>query len=314
MATLSNAFDAFEAIGNREDLSDVIYNIAPTHTPFLQSIGRTSATATLHEWQIDDLATAASNTQIEGEDAVATASTATVRRGNRVQLSHKVPAVTGTQEAVIKAGRRSELSYMVAKATAELKRDMEVDLTANALQVTGSTSAARVTAGVESWITTNDVFGATGSSPATADGNAVRTDGTTRVFTEAQLKESLRLCFDSGGEPDCILVGAFNKQKMSGFTGNATRFKTAEDRKLVAAIDLYQSDFGDIQVFPSRFHRQRSALILQKDMWAVAYLRTFRINDLAKTGDHERRQVLVEYGLEARNEASSGGVFDLTIV
>ncbi|KKL49083.1 hypothetical protein LCGC14_2319080 [marine sediment metagenome] len=311
MALPSNAFSTFDAKGNREDLSDVIYMITPTDTPFLSGIPRTKATATLHEWQTDVLAAAAANAVIEGDDATTDATTATVRLSNTAQISDKVPRVSGTQEAINKAGRKSEMSYQVAKRAQELKRDMETILLASTAEAAGDVSTARKLGSINAWTTTNISIGAGGSAAGTAlAGNTKRTDGTKRAFTEDLLKAALKLCWDNGGDPECIMLGSFNKQTASGFTGNATRFKGAEDKSLQAAIDIYDSDFGELQIIPNRFQRARDVHILQKDMWGVAYLRPFQLWDLAKTGDTERKQLLVEFTLEARNEKASGAVYD----
>lgn len=277
----------------------------------MSGIDRTDAAAVLHEWQTDSLAAAStSNAVEEGDDATTDAVSVTVRLSNTCQISDKVPRVSGTQEQVRKAGRRSEMSYQVAKMSRELKRDMESILLRNGAEDTGGSTTARQLGAVNSWLDTNTSSGTNGSDGSL--GNTARTDGTQRNLTEALLKSVIKSCWDAGGDPDCIMVGSHNKQVISGFTGNATRFKGAEDKSLVAAIDIYDSDFGELQIVPNRFMRARDCLLLQKDMWAVAYLRPFTLNPLAKTGDSERRQLLAEYTLESRNEAASGGVFDLT--
>lgn len=247
----------------------------------------------------------------EGDDATTDAATATVRPSNTCQISDKVPRVTGTQNAVVKAGRGDELEYQIAKRAKELKRDMENDLLANNAEVTGSSGTARELGGVPTWLTSN-LSEAGDATTSTGSGNNARTDGTARSFTEAQLKAVLKSCWDNGGDPNMIMLGSFNKQQFSTFTGNATREVNAADRELYAAIDIYDSDFGDLQVMPNRFMDQSHCFVFQMDLWAVAYLRQFQLHDLAKTGDSERRQLLVEYTLEARNEAGSGAVYDLT--
>lgn len=299
------------AIGNREDLSDVIYMISPVDTPVISSVPRTKATAVLHEWQTDALAAAAANAVLEGDDATTDSITVTTRLSNTCQISDKVPRVSGTQEAVNKAGRKSEMSYQVAKMAQELKRDMETIVMGSVAEVAGDTTTARLMGTMGAWVITNDVFGSGGAS-GTGIGNTARTDGTQRAFTEAQVKSVLNLVWTAGGDPDCLVVGGFNKQVFSGFTGNATREKAAEDKRLMAAIDIYDSDFGELQIIPNRFQRARDAWVLQKDMMAIAYLRPFQLHDLAKTGDTERKQLLVEYCLEMRNEAAHGLVADLT--
>jgi hypothetical protein len=215
-------------------------------------------------------------------------------------------------ESVDLAGRNNELAYLISKASKELKRDMETTLTANQAPVDTGAGAARRMASLESWIKTNSDKG-TGSAadPGTSGTNA-RTDGTQRAFTESQLKSMIRKVWTEGGDPSMVMVGAFNKQKLSGFTGGATRMDDAENKRLVSAIDVYESDFGALQVVANRFSRARSAYVLSPDMWSAAYLRDFQMVDLAKTGDADKKALLVEYTLCSKNEKASGGIFDLT--
>lgn len=314
MAQPSNSFSSYDAKGNREDLVDQIYMVEQTKTPFTSRIAKVSATATYHEWQTDSLAAASdANAVIEGDDATTDASVATVRLGNYTQISDKVARVTGTQEAVDKAGRGSEMAYQVAKRMTELKRDIEKSALANNAQVAGNDTTAREAAGVESWVATNSSAGAGGADP-TGDGTDARTDGTQRAFVEDDLKTVLAACADEGGDPDLILVGSFNKQAMSAFSGNGTKTYEGNSQTLNTAIDIYISDFGTLEVVYSPFSRNRSALVLDTSMWALATMpgRAFMQNPLAKTGDTERVQILTEWTLEARNESANGIVADLT--
>jgi hypothetical protein len=316
MALPTNTFATYEAIGNREDLSDVIYRIDPTDTPAMSGFEREKATAVNHEWQTQALAAVdTANAVLEGDDATTDAATPTVRLGNICQISDKVARVTGTQRAVEHAGRDDELEYQEMLKGLELKRDMESILVGtNQAKVTGNDSTARKTATVLSWIKTNTSKGASGTDPSAADGTGTRTDGTQRAFTEAQLKTVLQSVWNAGGKPDTIMVGGFNKQVFSTFTGRATPTEDTKAKKIVAAVDAYESDFGRLKIVPNRFQRARDVLVLQMDMWALAYLNGRRMVSipLAKTGDSDRRQMLSEYALVSRNEKASGGVFDLT--
>jgi len=311
MAQPSNTFDTYDAVGIREDLQDVIYSISPTDTPFMSSAGREAVRNTLHEWQTDSLAAAStSNAVIEGDEATLDASTATSRLSNTTQIMDKTVVITGTQEAVDKAGRASELAYQIAKKSKELKRDMEATLLANQAEVVGDNATARKFGSINSWIASNDVFGAGGASGGA--GNTARTDGTQAALTEANLKTVIKNVWNAGGNPSVIMVGPFNKQKISGFTGGSTRFDASEDKTLYTSIDVYSSDFGDLEVVPNRFSRDRDAHVLDMDYWSIGFLRDFTMHELSKTGDSEKRQMLVEFTLISRNEAASGGVYDLT--
>ena len=311
MAIYTDAYETFDSSDRREDLANVIYNISPTDTPFMSSIGTGSAASTLHEWQTDSLAAAATNVVMEGDNLPSRALSATSELLNYTQISTKPVVVTGTQEVIAKAGMTSEMAYQIAKAGKELKRDMEFDLTGVNVATVGSSGTGRRLRGYEAWCNTNDAHGSGGSTHGTT--GAV-TDGTQRVLTESLVKTSLKACYDQGGNPDLMLVGSFNKQKVSGFTGNSTRMDMAEDRSLVATIDVYVSDFGEVRVVADRILRSsgRTTHIVDTEMWSTAMLRPFQVQDLAKTGDSEVKQLLVEYTLVSKNEAASAKIADCT--
>jgi hypothetical protein len=318
MALPASTFVTYQAVGNREDLSDMIYRIDPTDTPFMSGAEKEKATAVNHEWQTQALAAAsAANAQLEGDDPTTTATTPTVRLGNLCQISYKVAQVSGTQQAVDHAGRDNELAYQEMLKGLELKRDIETILVGtNQAKVSGNSTTPRQTASILSWIASNTSKGTAGSpaDPSPIDGTGTRTDGTQIAFTEARLKSVLSSIWTNGGKPGTIMTGAFNKQVFSTFTGRSTAIEEAKSKKIVASVDAYESDFGKLKVVANRFQRSRDVLVLEMDKWAVAYLngRNMISIPLAKTGDSDRRQVLAEYSLMARNEKASGGVFDNT--
>jgi len=318
MALPTSTFVTYQAVGNREDLSDMIYRIDPTDTPFMSGAEKEKASAVNHEWQTQALAAASSaNAQLEGDDPTTNTTTPTIRLGNLCQISYKVARVSGTQQAVDHAGRDNELAYQEMLKGLELKRDIEtIVVGTNQAKVTGNTTTPRLTASVLSWIASNTSKGAAGGAadPATVDGLGTRVDGTQIAFTEARLKTVLSSIWTNGGKPGTIFTGAFNKQVFSTFTGRSSAIEEAKSKKIVASVDAYESDFGKLKVVANRFQRARDVLILEMDKWAVAYLngRNMISIPLAKTGDSDRRQILAEYSLVARNEKASGGVFDNT--
>jgi hypothetical protein len=314
-------YTKYDAVGQREDLSDVIYNISPTDTPIMSSIGKTKATAVNHEWQTDSLAAATTaNALVEGADATSATLSPTTRYGNLTQIVGKTVQVSGTLESVDKAGRKSEKAYQLAKGSAEIKRDIETIITANQAQVAGNgTNTARKMSSLLSFIKTNTSVGA-GTTTAGADpttiGVSARVDAdTTRTFTEAMLKEVVREVFASGGTPSVLFVSPALKQTVSAFTGlAANRYQSPVvngQATILAGADIYQSDFGQISIVPNRFMRSRDALLLDPEYAALAYLRPFQTIELAKAGDSDKTQILAELTLEVRNEAAHGGVFDL---
>ena len=313
MAQPTNLYDTYDTTGIREDLTDVIYNISPEDTPILSAIPRTAAKATKHEWQLDALAAPAANSVIEGDDATIDAMSATTRASNMTQISDKVIALSGTQSAVDAAGRADEMAYQIAKKSKELKKDMEFALIKGQVQAVGSATAARALGSIPTWLATNGDAGTSGSL-STGAGADLPNSGTDRDLTETILKTVIQEVYSAGGDLDLLVVPPTVKQVISGFNANTTRFGPAESKVEYAAIDVYSSDFGDIQVVPNRVMATTSeslCFLLQSDMAATAYLRDFQVGDLAKTGDSEKKQLLVEYTLEMRNEAAHGIILDI---
>ena len=318
MAIVTNTFTTFSAKGIREDLSNVIANISPEETPFMSNIGRETVTNTLFEFQTDVLAAAAANAQLEGDDITSfDAVVATVRVQNYCQISRKTIVLSATEEVVNKAGRRSELAYQIAKRSSELKRDQEFNMLQNTAANAGSTSVARVTGSVLAFLKTNTSVGSGGANPSyTTLPNATRTDGTQRAFTEVILKDVIQKVWSSGGIPKILMVGPVNKQRVSGFTGIASsRFNIdggAKPATLIGAVDIYVSDFGNVSVVPNRFMRERDALVLDPDYAKMVVLRPYQQIELAKTGDADKRLLLVEWGLKITAEDAHGIAADLT--
>lgn len=304
----------YTAVGNREDMIDKIYMVENKRTPFTSRISKPSATATFHEWNKVDLAASVdTNAVIEGVDAVDEAQNVNVRLGNYCQISDKVAKVSGTQEVVDKAGSTSEMNKQVAYKSVELTRDIEKSALANKARNAGSAGAARVAAGAESWIVSN-TSGGSGAVAATGDGTDTRTAGTARAFTEGLLKSVLADCADAGGDPNLILLGSFNKQAMSAFEGNVTRFAstTTDANTLKTSIDVYESDFGLLEVVYSPQQNASSCLVLDTELWSLPMLRAFSTTELAKNGDYDRKQILCEWTLECGDESGNAAVYDLT--
>lgn len=313
MTVPSDSFQTFAAIGNREQLLDDIYRIDPTDTPLLTMAKRMKATSKFVEWQTQALAAAASNAKVEGDQFVNKTVTPTVRVGGRCQISSKTVQVTGTQQAVQSAGRRDELAYQVALATAELKRDMEFAITQNVASTAGNASTAAKTGGLETWLTTNVSRGSGGSNGGWSSTNTTAPgDGTQRPFTEDLVKAVMLSARTSGGKPDTLMLGAFNRQVSSTFTGNATKFKDITDKRLQASISVYESDFGKLKIVDNLFQRSRTGFLIDSSMVGVAYLRAFENDELAKTTDANQEYVLSEYALVVNNEAAHGVIADLT--
>jgi len=317
MSIVTNTFTTFDAKGIREDLSNIITNIAPEETPYMSNIGRESISNSLFEYQTDTLAAAAANKQIEGDDVASfDAVTATVRLQNYAQISRKTIILSATEEVVNKAGRRSELAYQIAKRSAELKRDQEFTMLNNAVAAAGSTSTARGTASLGAFIKTNVDMQTNGANPSyTTLPSSARTDGNVRTFTETILKNVIQQVWTAGGVPKILMTGPINKQRVSGFSGIASsRYNiNGGDRPatLIGAVDIYVSDFGQVSVIANRFQRERDAWVLDPEYAKMTVLRPYQQIELAKTGDAEKRMLLVEWGHKVLAENAHGLAADL---
>jgi hypothetical protein len=317
MAIVTNTFTTFDAKGIREDLSNIITNIAPEETVYMSNIGRESISNTLFEFQSDTLASAAANKQIEGDDVTSfDAVTPTVRLQNYAQISRKTIILSATEEIVNKAGRRSELAYQIAKRSAELKKDQEFTMLNGAVAAAGSTSVARGTASLQAWVKTNVDKQTDGTNPSyTTLPNSARTDGTVRTFTETILKNVIQQVWAAGGSPKILMTGPVNKQRVSGFSGIASsRYNINGGEKpatLIGAIDIYVSDFGQVSVIPNRLQRERDAWVLDPEYAKMVVLRPYQQIELAKTGDSAKSLLLVEWGHKVLAENAHGLAADL---
>lgn len=316
MAVDPNTGLSYDEPSNRESLKNVIYRISPTETPFTTGIETTGSIATNHEWPTEELPVVdASNAKLSGDDAVTSEFIPTNRFGNYLQISDKVPRVSGTQRATTTAGKGDELPHQTMLQGLALRRDMETIMLSTQSKLAGDSGTARNLAGVLSWIATNTNIGATGTDP-TGDGTDSPGAGTPRAFDEAQLQDVLEKCWNEGGNPNQIQCGSFNKRAFNSFTGRAgyQPDEAATSKRLTVTVNVYDGDFGVQTIKPNRFCDQSAVYVFEMAKWGKAFLpgRNFNEENLAKTGDSDRKQILSEYTLEARNQKASGVIRDLT--
>ena len=323
----TNTRETYGAIGIREDLSNIIYNISPMDTPFISGIGRGTCDNTKFEWQTDELKTPASNRQIEGNDYTSTAVSEPRRLDNYTQISATQVQTSGTAEAVDFAGRKSSQAYQLAKRAKEMKRDMETMLLDGTAKAAGSSGTARETASFATWIGTNStstspvIAASTGAGLANS-GSSTYPDGTTSAgsggatttMTLAMVNTCVSRIWDLGGTPDIILCPSAVKQTISGsgIGGSvvADLQKSVGDKAATAvnAVDVLVTDFGTFKVVPDRFMPSTNCDFIDYDLWAIDYLRPFKTETLAKSGDSVKQLLIAEYGLRAKNGLGNGQV------
>ena len=331
MAATTNTRETYGAVGIREDLSDIIYNISPMDTPFMNGIGKGSADNTYFEWQTDELATAAANRQVEGDNPDPIAVSEPRRLGNYTQISYKTVMTSGTAEAVDFAGRRSSQAYQLAKRAKEIKRDMEKMLLDNTVKSAGAAiggpAAARATAGFNAWIGTSatgtsniidasaspDVGVVNQGSPAVGypDGSSVGSASLPAVaLTLDAINLAVSRVWDLGGTPDVMMCSGSLKQTISGLGASvvADLQKNVGDSAATAvnAVDVLVTDFGTFKIVPNRFCLANQVYIIDYDLWSIDYLRPFKTETLSKTGDNVKQMMIAEYGLRAKNGNGNG--------
>lgn len=319
MAVPAGTFQTHKAVGNREDLSDTIFDISPTDTPFTTNAQRDTASAVQVEWQVDELAAAvANNAHIEGDDATTNTAAPTQRLSNVVQLLDKVPRVSSTQQSVNSAGRRNELNYQVQKANREIKRDLEMSLTGTQAGTAGATNAARTMAGFACWAFDNQVkLGANATTPAVTSGypSTAPTAGTDVALTEAHLKSAIGLAWDNGGDPSVVMVGRSDKQSISGFTGIATQYRDNQKdgpAVIIGSADVYVSDFNTHYIVANRFQPSDNVYILDFEFLCVSFLQPFGMEKLAKTGHSDRVMISAEATLKVKSPKAHAKIYTTT--
>ena len=316
MAQPTNSFDSYDAVGIREDLSDVITNVSPEETPFFSACKKTKATNTYHEWQTDALRSSAANAHVEGDATTASARTATTRLGNYTQILKGAVNIPDTDEGLNKAGRARELAYQIVKLGKEIKKDVEKALFDNNARAAGNSSTARELAGLPSWIITN-IDEAGDATVATGDGTDARTDGTAAAFSQTRFDGVMQSIWEQGGNPDKVYLSAFQMNKALAFTGMNNQRSTigasvGGTNAVINAVDVYVTPWGTVEFIPSRENRGRDVFVLQSDMFEVATLRPMKTTQLAKTGDSTTRQIVTELTLVSKNELASGAIYDCT--
>ena len=324
MAIPANTRETYGGVQIREDLSNIIYDISPMDTPFVSGAGRGSCSNTLFEWQKDELAAAAANQKLEGDDPASLAVAEPTKLTNQTQISEKAVQTSGTAEAVDWAGRKSSQAYQLAKRAKEIKRDMELMLLGEDVKAAGAAGVARKTAALNSWLgdavagDSNIIDGPTVAAVANAgDGTAVKApSGADAVLTMAMLNECVEQIWKAGGSPDVIMCDSSLKVKMSALAGSVvadivSNHDKASPASAINSVDVIVTDFGTFKIVPSRLCLPNQLYVLDYDFWSVDYLRPFQTETLAKTGDSIKQMMIAEYGLRGKNGQASGSVIGI---
>lgn len=314
MAQLANSFATFNSSRVREQLMDRIWNVSVSETPTLALIGKQNVEGPFVEWLTDSFRAGASNKVEQGNTSTPTARTNVSRYSNRTQISEDVMSITGTQEAVEKAGGKSEVALQETKAMVEVKKDIEFGVLQNTTAIAAASGTAPQARGFLGFIATNTSMGSGGANPNPLS-NTAPTDGTTRAFTETLLKDVLKLMFDNGSpDMDSIyaLIPSAQRTTFDGFLAGQTRFDKAEDKSLTATLEIYIGPFGRVKAVNARHMRSREVFLLNREYAKLGVLRRMSAKPLGVRGDAEERLINCEWTLIVNNEKAHGAIRDLT--
>lgn len=312
MAAPTGTNTTYGRVGRAEDIHDVIYDISPTETPVMTRAKRLKATNTLHQWQTDALSAAASNTHVEGDDATFASAPATTMLGNYTAISKKTIVVSRTAETAKKYGRGSEIGYLIKQAGKELKRDIELMLLGSQASSAGGATTARATAGYRTMIVNRVAATGAANTTGTIAGAsttgiwAAAVDGTASTFLEADLVSALEAAWTDGGDPSMLVMNTKQKARMGAMTGASAFDGFGLDRgvaqgALVGGVDLYVSSFGQHKCVLDRFMGQTAVLCLDPDYIGIAWYDPIQVEDLAKTGDSQKKQIVCEWAAVLQN-------------
>jgi len=320
MAVVTNTFQSTSAVGNREELSDVVNRITPEDTPIYSSIGTSSAKSTNPEWEVDVLAAPGANVQLEGDTFDFAAITPPVRVGNHTQILRKDWVVSNTQDAVDNAGRNEKTKEVKLKRGIELRKDVEFSIVSNVASVAGAT---RVSGGLPSWYTSNVSRGATGANGGFSSGvTTVASAGTKRAFTKTLLDTTMQAAYQSGANVKRAVVSPYVKSVFTTFMSdsNVASFRYAAStgsNTILATADVYEGDFGKVMIIPNRVMAGSAAVasnvhLIDPDMLSWKWLRKIaNVKDLANVSDAKKGVLLGEGALCVKNEAGLGVVADV---
>lgn len=300
---------------NKEDLLDQITNADPFDVPWTAQAPKVGCQHVYHQWLTDTLGLATIDTSgaVEGDDYSYQATSTPVRDFNVTQILRQDIGVSETQRAVNAAGFKDAYAYEIQKAVKRLAIKLEKVVFAPLTTATGASATARVMRGFQSFLTTNTSFA--GSGDATHDG----------VLTSQNFNDTLDQIYGSGGNPEQVYVSRKVKRQISAFTlTQQNRNIAAVDKRLVSAIDFYDSDFGLIQVVLDRWIPESTnaagvtatasatatggqMFFLQRNMNRLAWLRPMKHELVGKRGDSVAGIVVGEVTLEVLDSGQSSG-------
>jgi hypothetical protein len=323
MAIVTNTFRVSQAVGVREDLSDIVSRITPEDTPIYSMAEKEGAKSTHPEWEIDVLRSPGQNAQEEGDEYNFNTIVPPVRVGDYTQIFRESWVISGSMEAVDDAGSIQKRKYQKIKKGIELRKDIEFALVSNTASVSGNT---RFLGGLPSWITSNVSRGAGGANGGFSQATGLtvaETLGTQRAFSKTLLDAVAQLGYTNGANFTDLVVSPYVKgvfatlmsdANVANFYYNTTR---GQSNAIIANADYYEGPYGKLKVSMDRVMAvsaatARRAYFIDRDYIAMKTLRPIQEDmDVAKTGDAKKGVLIGETTLKVANEAGLGVIADI---
>lgn len=305
------------AAGQPRDLMDIITNISPSDTPAYTQFGTAKATQTMHEWTKDSLQEPSDNAQVEGADTTSFQGSEVVGASNRTQILKKAVQVSGTSQAVEQKGLSNQYNYQLALRMKESKLDAEYALLGNTVESAASSVTARRMRGLSAWLATNFFGGAGGAAATPGVGGSPAVAGTLRAVTHDLIADALQAAYEQGGNPKLLMASPAVRRAITKVLKTVNvQNEDVTGRRATDTIEVYESDFGKLTIVPNRVqgkvpYAMSAIFILDTQYFKKAFLRNFREETLAKTGDNMKGQIIGEFTLEARAEESSAMIADI---
>ena len=308
-------FKTSDQVGERESLSDVISRIDPDETPIFSNAKKEQTKAVTHEWLVQDLAAAANDNYVaEGADYSYVNPTAVTRLGNVHQISVQAASVSGTLDAVDKAGRDRETAYVKIIKGVEQRRDIEKALCKVEAK---SASDPRKAGKLASYMTNQSVVSP--STTATGDGSNVSDlAGTNAALSLAKIDTAMKAAYIDGGQPDMMVVSPTNKVVFSDLNSgsavtNPLHMTRPKDATNSGSVSMYLTDFGMLNVTIDRFNEDDRIFLLDSDYYSIGHLpgRMCSVSDVAPTGDATKFSIVSEWTLIMKAPKAHAWVADL---
>lgn len=318
MATVANTVLTTAAVGNREELDDVVSLITPSDTPIYSMAGKEKASSKHPEWEYEDLDTTADNAQPEGNEYNYDAVTPPTRVGNYTQIFTKTFRFSGTQQAVDNAGNAEKRAHELMKKGKALRKDIEYSIVLN----TASTNTdPRRSGGLPTWLTSNVSRNSGSSGGFTGGVTTVETTGTLRAWSKALTDTVLQSIYQNGGDVTTVVCSPYNKGVFATFMSdtNVAAFRYAAGKgtnTIIGTADIYESPWGPVKVMANRVMSTAAAtarrvFALDPSMVKWCTLRAIQEDKVAKTGDAENGVLIAEGALKIVNEKGIGAVCDV---